>query len=259
MSDGRMSDGRMILAGKRAIVTGMSKSGGIGRAIALALAEVGADVAVTGHSSLDAAEAVAAEVTALGRQAIAALCNVAEAADVEKFTRQVLTSWGSLDIVVNNAGTTRDGLLLRMSEDDWDTVLDSNLKGAFLMTRAALKPMVKQRCGKIVNITSVMGLIANPGQANYSASKAGLIGFTRTAAKEVASRNIQVNAVAPGFIETAMTGSMKDDLKASILKEIPAGRLGLPEDVAQAVLFLCSPAAGYITGQTLTVDGGMIL
>ncbi len=255
-----MSDRRMILAGKRAIVTGMSKSGGgIGRAIALALAEAGADVAVTGHSSLEAAEAVAAEVTALGRQAIAALCNVAEAADVEKFTQQVLTSWGSLDIVVNNAGTTRDGLLLRMSEDDWDTVLDSNLKGTFLMTRAALKPMVKQRHGKIVNITSVMGLIANPGQANYSASKAGLIGFTRTAAKEVASRNIQINAVAPGFIETAMTGSMKDDLKASILKEIPAGRLGLPEDVAQAVLFLCSPAAGYITGQTLTVDGGMIL
>ena len=138
-------------------------------------------------------------------------------------------------------------------------MLDSNLKGTFLMTRAALKPMVKQRHGKIINITSVMGLIANPGQANYSASKAGLIGFTRTAAKEVASRNIQINAVAPGFIETAMTGSMKDELKAAILKDIPAGRLGLPDDVAQAVLFLCSPAAGYITGQTLTVDGGMTL
>ncbi|MGI4790815.1 MAG: 3-oxoacyl-[acyl-carrier-protein] reductase [Janthinobacterium lividum] len=250
----------MILTGKRAIVTGMSKSGGgIGRAIALALAEAGADVAVAGHSSLEAAESVAAEIQALGRQAIAAQCNVAVAADVEKFIGQVLTTWGSLDIVVNNAGTTRDGLLLRMSEEDWDTVLDSNLKGTFLMTRAVLKPMVKQRHGKIVNITSVMGLIANPGQANYSASKAGLIGFTRTAAKEVASRNIQINAVAPGFIETPMTGGMKDETKAAILKEIPAGRLGLPEDVAQAVLFLCSPAADYITGQTLTVDGGMIL
>ncbi len=250
----------MILAGKRAIVTGMSKSGGgIGRAIALALAEAGADVAVAGHSSLEAAQAVAAEIEALGRSAIAAQCNVANAAAVEKFVGQVLTSWGSLDIVVNNAGTTRDGLLLRMSEDDWDTVLDSNLKGTFLMTRAALKPMVKQRSGKIVNITSVMGLIANPGQANYSASKAGLIGFTRTAAKEVASRNIQINAVAPGFIETAMTGSMKEDAKASILKEVPAGRLGLPEDVANAVLFLCSPAASYITGQTLTVDGGLTI
>ena len=250
----------MILAGKKAIVTGMSRSGGgIGRAIALALAGAGADVAVAGHSSLGAAEAVAREIEALGRAAIAAQCNVSDAADVEKFISQVLTSWGSLDIVVNNAGTTRDGLLLRMSEDDWDTVLDSNLKGAFLMTRAALKPMVKQRSGKIVNITSVMGLIANPGQANYSASKAGLIGFTRTAAKEVASRNIQINAVAPGFIETAMTGSMKDDLKASVLKEIPAGRLGLPDDVADAVLFLCSPAASYITGQTLTVDGGLTI
>jgi len=250
----------MVLEGKRAIVTGISKSGGgIGRAIALALAGAGADVAVAGHSSLEAAEGVAREIEALGRRAIAAQCAVSEAADVEKFMAQVLTSWGGLDIVVNNAGTTRDGLLVRMSEDDWDAVLDANLKGTFLTTRAALKPMMKQRAGKIVNISSVMGLIANPGQANYSASKAGLIGLTRTAAKEVASRNIQINAVAPGFIQTAMTEGMKDELKASLVKEIPAGRLGTPEDVAQAVLFLCSPAADYITGQTLTVDGGMIL
>ena len=185
--------------------------------------------------------------------------SVSEAADVEKFIGQVLTSWGGLDIVVNNAGTTRDSLLLRMSEEDWDVVLDSNLKGAFLMTRAALKPMVKQRHGKIVNITSVMGLIANPGQANYSASKAGLIGFTRTVAKEVASRRIQVNAVAPGFIETALTDKMTPEQKETVLKGIPAGRYGTPEDVAQAVLFLCSPAADYITGQTLTVDGGLVL
>jgi 3-oxoacyl-[acyl-carrier protein] reductase len=146
-----------------------------------------------------------------------------------------------------------------MSEEDWDAVLDSNLKGAFLMTRAALKPLIKQKRGKIVNITSVMGLIANPGQANYSASKAGLIGFTRTVAKEVASRNIQVNAVAPGFTETAMTEKLNDELKAAAVKQIPAGRFGTPEDVAQSVLFLCSPASDYITGQTLTVDGGLIL
>ena len=248
------------LDGKRAIVTGMSKSGGgIGRAIALALASAGADVAVTGHSSLDAAQAVACEIEAQGRAALAAQCDVTDAASVENIVGRVLTTWGSLDIVVNNAGTTRDGLLLRMSEDDWDTVLDSNLKGAFLMTRAALKPMIKQRRGKIVNITSVMGLMANPGQANYSASKAGLIGFTRTTAKEVASRSIQVNAVAPGFIETAMTGKMTGDLKTAALKEIPAGRMGTPEDVAQAVLFLCTSAADYITGQTLTVDGGLVL
>ena len=250
----------MILAGKRAIVTGMSKSGGgIGRAIALALAAAGADVAVSGHSSLDAANAVKSEIEASGRQSISAQCNVADAADVEKFVGEVLTTWGSLDIVVNNAGTTRDGLVMRMSEDDWDAVLDSNLKGAFLMTRAALKPLVKQKRGKIVNITSVMGLIANPGQANYSASKAGLIGFTRTVAKEVASRNIQVNAVAPGFIETAMTEKLNGEFKAAAVKQIPAGRFGAPEDVAQAVVYLCSPASDYITGQTLTVDGGLIL
>ena len=250
----------MILNGKRAIVTGISKDGGgIGRAIALALAEAGADVAVAGHSSLAAAEAVAAEIRGAGRASIAAQCNVADSADVEKFIAQVLTTWGSLDIVVNNAGTTRDSLLLRMSEDDWDTVLDSNLKGTFLVTRAVLKPMVKQRHGKIVNITSVMGLIANPGQANYSASKAGLIGFTRTVAKEVASRNIQVNAVAPGFIETPMTAKLGEEVRETIRKGIPAGRFGSPEDVAQAVLFLCSPASDYITGQTLTVDGGMII
>lgn len=250
----------MTLSGKRAIVTGISRSGGgIGRAIALSLAEAGADVAVSGHSSLAAAEAVADEIRALGHQSIAALCDVAAPAAVEKFVGEVLTTWGSLDIVVNNAGTTRDGLLLRMSEEDWDAVLDSNLKGTFLMTRAALKPMLKQKQGKIVNITSVMGLIANPGQANYSASKAGLIGFTRTVAKEVASRNIQVNAVAPGFIETAMTEKLTGEMKTAALAQIPVGRMGMPEDVAQAVLFLCSPVSDYITGQTLTVDGGLVL
>jgi 3-oxoacyl-[acyl-carrier protein] reductase len=249
----------MLLQNKRAIVTGISKSGGgIGRAIALALADAGADVAVAGHSSLEAAERLAGEIEAKGRHAIAARCNVAQAAEVEKFVSQVLTSWGSLDIVVNNAGTTRDTLILRMSEDDWDTVLDGNLKSAFLMTRAALKPMIKQRSGKIVNITSVMGLMGNAGQANYCASKAGLIGFTRSTAKEVGSRNIQVNAVAPGFIDTAMTESFADGMRQNLLKEIPAGRLGRPEDIAGVVVFLCTEAADYITGQTITVDGGLI-
>lgn len=250
----------MLLADKRAIVTGISKSGGgIGRAIALALAEAGADVAVAGHSSLLGAEAVAQEIRALGRQAISAQCDVADAAQVETFVTQVLTTWGGLDIVVNNAGTTRDALTMRMSEADWDTVLNGNLKGTFLMTRAALKPMVKQRRGKIVNIASVMGLIGNPGQANYSASKAGIIGMTRSVAKEVGSRNIQINVVAPGFIETALTRTLSEDVKKGIVKNVPAGRLGTPEDVAGVVVFLCSSASDYMTGQTLTVDGGMII
>lgn len=250
----------MTLEGKRALVTGISKDGaGIGRAIALELARQGADVAVTGHSSLAAAESVAEEIRAFGREAIASQCDVSVAAHVENIVAQVLTSWGRLDIVVNNAGATRDALVLRMSEEDWDRVLDINLKGTFLVTRAALKPMVKQRYGKIVNITSVIGLIANPGQANYSASKAGIIGFTRTIAKEVASRNIQANAVAPGFVQTAMTDALTADQRASIVKNIPAGRLGTPEDIAHTVAFLCSPAADYITGQTVTIDGGMTI
>jgi 3-oxoacyl-[acyl-carrier protein] reductase len=250
----------LLLQNKHAVVTGISKSGGgIGRAIALALADAGADVAVAGHSTLAGAQAVAEEIRAKGRQALPFQCDVADAAQVEKFVSEVLTTWRTLDIVVNNAGTTRDALTLRMSEQDWDTVIDGNLKGTFLMTRAALKPMIKQRGGKIVNITSVMGLIANPGQANYSASKAGIIGFTRTVAKEVGSRNIQVNAIAPGFVETALTETLSEELRTSIIKDIPAGRLGTPEDVAGVVVFLCSAAANYITGQTITVDGGMII
>jgi len=255
-----MTDQGRLLAGKTALVTGMSKSGGgIGRAIALALAAQGADVAVSGHSSLAAAEAVAEEIRALGRQSLAVTCDVSSPQQVESFLNAVLTSWGRLDIVVNNAGVTRDTLVMRMSEEDWDTVLDSNLKGTFLVTRAALKPMVKQRSGKIVNITSVVGLMANPGQANYSASKAGIIGFTRTTAKEVASRNIQVNAVAPGFVETAMTEALTGDRRTDLLKSIPAGRLGTPDDIAGVVAFLCTPAADYITGQVLTVDGGLVI
>jgi len=247
----------MQLEGKSALVTGGGT--GIGRAIALSLAAEGAKVAVVNRSSIDAAQSVVDEIIGSGGTAIALKGSVSVAADVENFAERVLTSFGSLDILVNNAGTTRDGLVMRMSEDDWDVVLDTNLKGVFLVTRAALKSMVKQRHGKIVNITSVMGLIGNPGQANYSASKAGIIGFSRTVAKEVGSRNIQVNAVAPGFIETAMTDALKTDLKESLIKQIPAGRLGRPEDIARVVTFLCTPAADYITGQTITVDGGMTI
>lgn len=248
------------LTGKCAVVTGMSRvGGGLGRAIAIQLGSMGADVAVAGHSSLEAAQSVAEELKAMGRRSIAVQCDVTHTEQVDDFIGQVLTTWGALDIVVNNAGVTRDSLLLRMSDEDWDTVLDSNLKGVFLMTRAAIKPMIKKRSGKIVNIASVIGLKANPGQANYAASKAGMIGFTKTVAKEVGSRNIQINAVAPGFIQTAMTDKLTAEQREAIVKGIPLGRLGLPQDVANAVAFLASPASDYITGQVLTVDGGLII
>jgi 3-oxoacyl-[acyl-carrier protein] reductase len=245
------------LEGKAALVTGGGT--GIGKAICLALAAEGAKVAVANRSSIAAAQAVVDEIKASGGDAIALQGNVAQASDADNFVQQVLTSFGALDIVVNNAGTTRDALLMRMSEEDWDVVLDTNLKGTFLVTRAAMKPMMKARSGKIVNITSVMGLIGNPGQANYSASKAGIIGFTRTVAKEVGGRNIQVNAVAPGFIETAMTDALKPELRDTITTQIPAKRLGHPDDVARVVTFLCSSASDYITGQTIAVDGGMTI
>jgi 3-oxoacyl-[acyl-carrier protein] reductase len=248
---------RMLFEGKSALVTGGGT--GIGRAICLKLASEGASVAVCYRSSAESAEQIVEDIKAAGGHAIALKGDVSTLDDVESFIREVLTSFGSLDIVVNNAGATRDGLLMRMSEADWDLVLDTNLKGTFLVTRAAVRPMMKARSGKIVNISSVMGLVGNPGQANYSASKAGIIGFTRTVAKELASRNIQVNAVAPGFIATSMTDAMNPEIKDSVLKQIPAGRIGAPEDVAQVVSFLCSRAADYITGQTITVDGGMTI
>lgn len=247
----------MPLTGKAALVTGGGT--GIGRAISLALACQGAAVAVVYRNSQAAAEEVVAEIIASGGRAAALQGDVTQNAQVEDLIRQTLTAFGSLDIVVNNAGLTHDALVLRMTEEDWDSVLDTNLKGAFLMTRAALKPMVKQRRGKIVNITSVIGLIANPGQANYSAAKAGLIGFTRTVAKEVASRHIQVNAVAPGFIETAMTETLSQERKDDLLRQIPAGRFGRTEEIAAMVAFLCGPSADYITGQTLVVDGGLTI
>ncbi len=248
----------MSLEGKIAIVTGAGRGGrGIGRGIALALAQAGADVAITSRSNIADAEAVAEAVRETGRTALAIQCDVSEANSVESLFATVKEQLGRVDILVNNAGITRDTLLLRMSEDDWDGVLDANLKGTFLCTRAAAKIMLKQKFGRIINITSVNGQVGSPGQANYSASKAGMIGFTRSVARELASRNITVNAVAPGFIDTQMTDFVSGDSREKLLEKIPLGRLGTAEDVGAAVAFLASDGASYITGQTLTVDGGL--
>jgi 3-oxoacyl-[acyl-carrier protein] reductase len=239
-----------------AVITGAGR--GIGRAIALKFAAEGADIVCVSRTA-ENSEKVAAEVRALGRKAWAHAVDVANAAAVNSAAEKILADCGKVDILVNDAGVTRDGLLMRMSEEDWDTVLDTNLKGAFLFTKAFTRAFVKQRSGRIINVASVIGLIGNAGQANYAASKAALIGFTKSVAKELASRGITVNALAPGFIETDMTAALKDEMKAELLKRIPLGTLGQPEDIAQAALFLASPAARYLTGQTLTVDGGMVM
>lgn len=249
----------MILEGKTAIVTGAGRGGrGIGRGIALALAHAGANVLITSRTNLADAQVLAeAVVHETGRRGVAVACDVANVASVDALFERAKAEFGRVDILVNNAGITRDGLLLRLSEADWDAVLDANLKGTFLCTRAAAKLMIKQRAGRIISITSVMGQVGNPGQANYSASKAGIIGFTRTVARELGARNITVNAVAPGFIETQMTDAISEEQRAAILTKVPLARLGTVEDVGGAVVFLASDAAAYITGQVLTVDGGM--
>ena len=244
------------LANQIAVVTGAGR--GIGRAIALAFAAAGADVVCISRTA-ENSEKVAGEVRALGRRAWALAVDVADAAAVNAAADQVLADAGRLDILVNNAGVTRDGLLMRMSDADWDTVLNTNLKGAFHFTRAFSRALLKQRSGRIINIASVIGLIGNAGQANYAASKAGLIGFTKATAREMASRGITVNAVAPGFIETDMTAGLKPEVQEDILRRIPLNCLGQSEDVAQAALFLAGPAGRYITGQVLTVDGGMVM
>ena len=245
-----------LLTSQITVVTGAGR--GIGRAIALAFAAEGADVACVSRTA-ENSEKIAGEIRALGRRAWALAVDVSDAAAVNAAAEKILTEAGRVDILVNNAGVTRDGLLMRMSDEDWDTVLNTNLKGAFLFTRAFSRGFLKQRSGRIINIASVIGLIGNAGQCNYAASKAALIGFTKSAAREMASRGITVNAVAPGFIETDMTAGLKEELKAEILKKIPLNCLGRAEDIAQAALYLAGPAARYVTGQVLTVDGGMVM
>ena len=237
-----------------AIVTGSGQ--GIGRAIALKLAEVGATIIVN-----DIAEAsvnsVTEEIKAMNRESLAVLADVSSSSDVERLVKTATDTYGKVDILVNNAGITRDQLLLRMSDEDWDRVMNVNLKSVFLCTRALLRHMIKQRWGRIINLSSIVGLVGNTGQANYASAKAGIIGFTRTIAKEVASRNITVNAIAPGFIDTGMTQQLDEKQKQELQKRIPVGYLGTPRDVAEAAAFLASEEARYITGQVLSVDGGM--
>jgi len=239
-----------------AVVTGAGR--GIGRAIALKFAATGADVACVSRTP-ENSEKVAAEIRALGRKAWAHAVDVADAAAVNAAAAKILAECGKVDILVNNAGVTRDDLLMRMSEADWDAVLNTNLKGAFLVTKAFSRALLKQRSGRIINVASVIGLIGNAGQCNYAASKAGLIGFTKSVAREMASRGITANVIAPGFIETDMTSELKEELRAGVLKGIPLGSFGQPDDIAGAALFLAGPAARYITGQVLAVDGGMVM
>ncbi|WP_296826136.1 3-oxoacyl-[acyl-carrier-protein] reductase [uncultured Megasphaera sp.] len=247
----------MQLTGKTAIVTGGSR--GIGRAAALTLAEAGADVAVIYAGNTAAAEETVRLIEEKGRKALAIQCDVADEAAVAAMVKDVKKELGRIDILVNNAGITRDGLLMIMKEDDWQSVLDTNLTGAFHCTKAVTRLMMKQRSGSIINITSVVGETGNAGQANYAAAKAGLIGFTKSVAKELASRNIRCNAIAPGCIETDMTAVLGEDTVDAMIKTIPMGRVAQPEEVAKAVLFLASDDASYITGQTLNVDGGMVM
>lgn len=245
----------MSLNGKTALVTGASR--GIGRAIALRLAEDGANVAVIYAGSADKAKAVVNEITALGVNAKAYRCNVADSAAVNETMKAVTNDLGKIDILVNNAGITRDGLMLRMKDEDFDAVLDTNLKGAFNMIRACYSGFIRKKSGRIINISSVSGIMGNAGQANYSASKAGVIGLTKSVARELASRGITCNAVAPGFIQTDMTENLGDN--NPLLNSIPLGRMGKPEDIAAAVAFLASDSAAYITGEVLKVDGGLAI
>ena len=245
-----------VLSDQVAVVTGAGR--GIGRAIALRFCKAGAHVACISRTAGNA-EKVAAEIRTTGAKAWSYAVDVADPAAVASAAEKILADAGRVDILVNNAGVTRDGLLMRMSEEDWDAVLNTNLRGAFSFTKALSRAFIKQRSGRIINIASVVGLIGNPGQCNYAASKAALIGFTKSVAREFASRGITCNALAPGFIETDMTASMNEQMRAELLKRIPLNSLGQPEDIAEAALFLASPAARYITGQVLTVDGGMVM
>lgn len=245
-----------ILANQVAVVTGAGR--GIGRAIALKFAGAGADVVCVSRTA-ENSEKVAGEIRALGRKAWAFAVDVADAKAVAAAAEKILAETTRVDILVNNAGITRDGLLMRMSEEDWDTVLNTNLKGAFAFTKAFTRTFVKQRAGRIINVSSVIGLIGNGGQCNYAASKAALLGFTKSVARELGSRNITVNAIAPGFIETDMTAVLDEKTRTALIEKIPLNALGKAEDIAEAALFLSGAGGRYITGQTLTVDGGMVM
>ena len=244
------------LAGQVALVTGASR--GIGAAIASRLARAGAKVAVNYHFSRDAAASVADDITSAGGEALLLEGDVSQDGFAESAVKQVIEQWQRIDILVNNAGINRDRLLLRMTTDEWDQVLEVNLRGAFLCTKYVLPHLIRQHSGRVVNISSVVGISGNPGQANYAAAKAGLIGFTKAVAREVASRKITVNALAPGFITTGMAEELPEHTRKQIMERIPMGQFGAPEDVAEAALFLCTAGAAYITGQVLAIDGGLI-
>jgi 3-oxoacyl-[acyl-carrier protein] reductase len=247
----------MLLDGKTALVTGASR--GIGRAIAIRLASEGAAVAINYAGNVKAAEEVKAVIEAAGGRAMLVQADVADSTAVDAMIKAVIEAFGQIDILVNNAGITRDGLLMRMKEEDWDAVINTNLKGIFHCTKAVSKLMMKKRYGRIVNMASVVGLIGNAGQSNYAAAKAGVIGFSKSMARELASRGITVNMVAPGFIDTDMTAVLPDKVREAMVADIPLGKIGTPENVADAVVFLVSDQASYITGQTINVDGGMVM
>lgn len=246
----------MRLIGKVALITGGAR--GIGQAIAMTFAKEGADIVVA-DVNLEIAQKTASEIEVLGRKAMALEMDVTSYEKVEEGINKILDKMGKVDILVNNAGITKDNLLLRMSPADWDAVINVNLKGTFNCIKAVTRPMIKQRSGKIISIASIIGLMGNPGQANYAASKAGIIALTKTVAKELASRNINANAVAPGFIQTEMTARLPEDIKKKMMEAIPLAKLGTPQDVANVCLFLASGESNYITGQTITIDGGMVM
>ncbi|MEJ1517180.1 3-oxoacyl-[acyl-carrier-protein] reductase [Bacillus cereus] len=247
----------MKLEHKVAIVTGASR--GIGKAIALELARNGSDVVINYSGNEEAAKNVAKEVEKLGRKALVIKANVAVVSEVEEMFKETISAFGKVDVLVNNAGITRDNLMMRMKEEEWDAVINTNLKGVYNCMKAATRPMMRQKSGRIVNISSVVGILGNPGQVNYVAAKAGVIGITKTMAKELASKGITVNAVAPGFIETDMTDELSEGVREGLLKQIPLNKLGQPEDIAKVVRFLVSEDAQYMTGQTISVDGGMAM
>lgn len=248
---------KLDLTGKSTLVTGGTR--GIGRAMVEAFAAAGARVAFTYRSSTETAEALKAELEAKGVQVLSFQSDAASFEGAQETIKSIIDTWGSIDVVVNNAGVTRDGLMIRMSEEDWDTVIGTNLKSVFNFSKAAYRPMMKQRGGKIINISSVVGVMGNPGQANYAASKAGIIGFSKSLAKELGSRGVTVNVVAPGYVATDMTAVLSDKAQEAMLGAVPLSRPASPEDVANSVLFLASPAADYITGHVLHVDGGLAM